>query len=374
MSRRLRVAHVYKDVYPPVVGGIEKHIDLLRRGMPDVESSVVVCSRASRGSIRTSPYGLDVRVAELGPRWLGVPASPGFPWKLRQLEADVLHVHMPNPLGELSGLLAAARRPVVVSYHCDVVRQARFLPIYRPLATACLRRASAVIAGSRRLVESSPILGATDREVDIVPYGVDVAALDPGQVGAAERESLRGRYGSPLVLAVGRLVYYKGIEVLIEAARRLSASVVIVGAGPLEQRLRDQARGVPNVHLVGEVGERDLAGYLAAADCFVLPSTSRAESFGVATLEAQAMGVPAVVTDVGTGTVEAISDGETGLVVPPRDPPALAAAIEEVIGDPARATRMGRAARERAVERHSLAQMAAGVRRIYERVAGSGTS
>jgi glycosyltransferase involved in cell wall biosynthesis len=149
---------------------------------------------------------------------------------------------------------------------------------------------------------------------------------------------------------------------------------VIVGAGPLERRLRELAAGLANVHLAGPVSEDELREHLAAADCFAMASTSRAESFGLATLEAQAMGVPAVVTDVGTGTTEAIEPGETGLVVPPRSPADLRDAIAQVLADPGRAAAMGRAARERVVARHSLRDQAATMREIYAEVAGAAAS
>jgi glycosyltransferase involved in cell wall biosynthesis len=246
------------------------------------------------------------------------------------------------------------------------------MPLYAPLAGACLDRAAVVVAGSRRLAETSPLLAPRAARVRVVPYGVDVERLRPDAVPEAEREAVLTRYCSPLVLAVGRLVYYKGLEHVIAAARTMDAAVAIVGSGPLEGRLRELARGVANVHFTGEVSEDDLRAHLAAASCFVMASTSRAESFGVATLEAQAMGVPAVVTDVGTGTVEAIEPGETGLVVQPGAPEELARAIGEIVEDPVRAAAMGRAARERAVARHSLSEQAARLRELYAEAAGPG--
>lgn len=364
----MRVVHVYKDVFPPVAGGIEKHIDGLRRSMPDVTSHVLVCARAGRTSQARVGTGLEVRVAEPPRRVLSVPLAPSFPLWLRRLDADVVHVHMPNPVGELAALVSARGRPVVVSYHADIVRQARFMALYRPLAGACLDRAAALVVGSRALLGTSPLVAPRSARAQVVPYGVDVERLRPDAVSAEQREAVRRRYGTPLVLAVGRLVYYKGYEDLIEAARGLDASLVIVGGGPLEEHLRELAAGVPNVHLAGPVSEDSLREHLAAADCFAMASNSRAESFGVATLEAQAMGVPAVVTDVGTGTVEAIEPGETGLVVAPGRPADLRAAIASILRDPARAAAMGRAARERAVARHSLPEQAARIRQIYDEI------
>jgi rhamnosyl/mannosyltransferase len=366
----LRVVHVYNDVFPPVVGGIEKHIDLIRKALPDVSTDVLVCARSRHGRRRPCGTGIEVQVPELGPRVWSVPIAPTFPASLRKLHADVVHLHMPNPLGELS-VLTDRRRPIVCSYHADVVRQARAAPVYRPVLQACLARATEIIVGSRRLAETSSFLGPYARRATILPYFVDTDRYSMASVSEEDRATLRSRYGGPIVLAVARLVYYKGLDVLIEAARSLRASVVIVGDGPLAARLQHLANAVANVHMVGEVSEADLLAHLAAADCFVLPSTSRAESFGLATLEAQAMGVPAVVTDVGTGTVEAISPGETGLVVEPGDARALTAAIEAILADPERRRAMGRRARERAVARHSVPAAAAQLSAIYARAAAA---
>jgi glycosyltransferase involved in cell wall biosynthesis len=363
------VLHVYKDVFPPVPGGIEKQIGALRRAMPDVVSNVVVCARGPRTRVTPVDGGLEVAVAEYGPRWLSVPVAPALPRWVGRIGADVIHVHMPYPPGEAAALLARRGRPIVASYHADIVRQARFIPAYRPLVDACLRRSAAVVAATRRLVETSDLLRPHAPKVALIPYGVDVEtyrreAADPGRVA-----EIRRRYGTPLVISVGRLAYYKGHEHLIEAARGLDASVLIVGDGPERERVEALVRGAPNVHLAGEVGERDLVAHLAAADCFVLSSTSRAEAFGIAVTEAQAMSLPAVVTDTGSGTVEAVESGVTGFVAPARDARALRDALAAVLADGSRREAMGRAARERAVSRHSLADRARELSELYRRVA-----
>lgn len=363
-GRQLRVVHVYKDVYPPIAGGIEKHIDTLRRAMPDVTSHVLVAARRPRTSLGRVGTGVEVRVAELG-RVLSVPVAPTFPGWLQRIEADVIHVHMPHPLGELAGLLKAGGRPVVVSYHADIVRQARLLPAYRLLAEACLDRAAEIVAGSHRVVETSPILSHYAAATTVVPYAVDTARYSPAAVSDSIRQALRTRYGRPLVVSIGRLVYYKGFEDLIAAARVVEASFVIVGGGPLESRLRALSDELPNVHLVGAVEEEEIPQYLAAADCFVLASTSRAESFGIATLEAQSMGVPAVVTDVGTGTLEAIAPAETGVVASPGDPRSLAQAIRHVLENDERLKAMGAAGRTRVLRDHGAVLQAERIKRLY---------
>jgi len=340
--------------------------------MPGVTSNVIVGARAPRTEIVEVDGGMEVRVAEFGPRWLSVPVAPTFPLWVRRTEADLVHVHMPNPLGEAAALLAARGRPMVASYHADIVRQARFEPAYRPLLDACLRRSKAVIAGSRGIAETSPALRRHLSKINVIPYGVDVERYRADAVSPERRADLRRRYGEPLVITVGRLVYYKGFEHLVAAARGLEASLVIVGGGAERQRLETLVQDAPNVHLAGELDEPDLVAHLAAADCFALASTSRAESFGIAVAEAQAMSLPSVVTDTGSGTVEAVEDGVTGLVVPPRDAGALRGALRRLLADDELRRAMAAAARDRAVARHSLAARAQEMRELYERVIASG--
>jgi glycosyltransferase involved in cell wall biosynthesis len=362
----VRVVHVYKDIYPPVVGGIERHIDTIRRAMPEIDCDVVVCARSRRTRQRITDHGAEVLVGELG-RILSVPLAPNFPLWLARQRPDIVHLHMPNPTGELSVLLTHRHTPLVVSYHADIDRQAAFNPVYQPLVRACFRRASSILVTSPRMLESSPTLASWTHKAESVPYGVGVNHFDPTRVTAGERERILLRFGSPLILSIGRLVYYKGFEYLIAASRMLDASVVIIGSGPLESHLRMLARDLPRVHIVGEVSEEELTAYLAAADCFVLPSTSRAEGFGIATLEAQAMGVPAVVTDVGTATVEAIAPGRSGFVVSPGSPDELAAACRKIIENPDRRRTMGVAARQHVLDRHSATALAGRLRTVYAR-------
>jgi len=366
----LRILHVYKDVYPTVPGGIERHIDTLRRSVPDVVSNVIVCSRSTRTTVRSVTGGVEVSVGELG-RVLSTPVAPTLALWLRRIPTDVVHMHMPNPAGELAVLLALPDPPLVISYHADIVRQARLLPVYAPLVRRCLRRSAAIVCGSAGIVGSSPFLGSFADKIERIPYAVDLDFFDPDMVDVAQVAAVRARIGTPLVVATGRLVYYKGFERLIELASEIAGSLVIVGGGPLEADLRRKAREHSNVTLTGPVSDNDLRTYLAAADCFVLGSTSHAESFGIATVEAQAMGVPAVVTNVGTGTHEAIRDGVTGHVVPSDDPRQLVAAVNAILLDDRRRAQMAVAARDWACERFALVDAAHAHARLYQRVAAS---
>jgi rhamnosyl/mannosyltransferase len=361
------VLHVYKDVHPDVHGGIERHVDDLRRA-PGIESSVLVASRSRRTRVRGVAGGVEVAVGELG-RVLSAPLAPTFPFWLRRMPADIVHVHLPNPTGEVSALLAAGGRPIVASYHADIVRQAALLPLYAPIVDAVLRRATIVVSGTHALVRTSPLLSRHASRVQVIPYGVDsdrfsAAAADPAAVAA-----LRARFGSRVVVATGRLVYYKGFDRLIRIADDLDASVVIAGGGPLAGELAGLAAGHPRVHLLGDVTDEHLRDVLAAADVFVLPSVNRAESFGISTLEAQSMGLPAVVTDVGTGTVEAIEPDGSGIVVAAGDDRSLVASLRLLLDDAELRARFGRRARERTASEFSLRAISGRWATLYREVA-----
>jgi rhamnosyl/mannosyltransferase len=173
------------------------------------------------------------------------------------------------------------------------------------------------------------------------------------------------------LLFVGRLRYYKGLNYLVDALRAIPrAQLVVVGAGPMERAWRSLAQelGVAErVVFVGEVSDAELPGYYAAADIFVLPASERSEAFGAVQLEAMAAGKPVVCTELGTGTSFVNVNEETGLVVPARDAPALASAINRLIADPMLRARMGAAGRARVLAEFTLDKMVERVMAVYGR-------
>lgn len=370
-----RVLHVYKDVYPPVPGGIERHIDAIRRAVTGRRHDVLVCAHSRSTVRRQTPYGIETHVGQLG-RVLSTPIAPSFPHHLgRERAGAIVHLHMPNPTGELSLLLTGRCGPVVASYHCDIFRQRALIPAYKPLVVACLRRADAVVVGSTGLARNSPLLTAASVATTLVPYAVDVERWAPGTVAKEDVVALRQRFGGDHILAVGRLVSYKGFDRLIRLARRLTLPIVIVGDGPLrgdlEAVIRAERLG-DRVHLAGPVSDEQLAVHLAAAAIFVMASVNRAESFGVATLEAQAAGLAVVATDVGTGTSEAFAAGESGLLVPALDDAALVAAVNDLAAEPERRRAMGDAGRHRVAQRNSFAALGTALEAVYAGVTARG--
>jgi rhamnosyl/mannosyltransferase len=220
---------------------------------------------------------------------------------------------------------------------------------------------------SPRLAATTDALRGHEERIAVVPFGVDADAWRDRPAAADE---IRARYGpGPLVVLLGRLVHYKGAEMLVEAMKDVDATALIVGDGPL--RAEAEARAVQlgvtdRVHFTGEVSDEDRPAYLHAADLFVLPSTNRGEAYGIVQAQAMATGTPSISTEIGTGTSWVNRHDVTGLVVPTRNPAALARAINELLADDDRRAAMGRAAQERVREHLTSERMFDSLRRVYE--------
>lgn len=346
----MRIVHVFKDFYPPLAAGITCYIhdvadEAARRGH-EVEIHVAGV-RHSRREVLAN--GVVVHRHREWGRLLSSPLSPALAAGVRTTVGDVLHVHMPNPVGELGAWRSRGSVPMVASFHSRLGRQRFLEPMYGPLRRAVLRRASIVIVSSEPMARTFEVADFAGK-VEILPYGVS-PRLVPLASGHVHDDGLLR------LLFVGRLVYYKGLDVLLRAiARTRGCTLTIVGVGPLRpelERLRLDLGLGDLVRFAGSVTDDELRGVYATHDVFVLPSNSRAESFGLAMVEAMTSGLPAISTEVGTGTGWVNIDGESGLVVPPGDVDALAAAIARLRSPELRAA-LGAGARSRAGELFSF--------------------
>lgn len=358
----MKIVHVYKDAFPPLVAGITRYIDEVSRASVARGASVdVLVAGVRRSRVDVMPAGQTIRrYAELG-RVLSMPISVPLALAARRAEADVLHVHMPNPIGELGALGTRSPR-IVATFHSQLGRQRWLERVYAPLRERLFARAAAVIVASEPMASAPELLSARDRIV-VVPYGV------PSRFANISRAL--GTDGPMRVLFVGRLVYYKGLDVLLEALDRgvTGWTLTIVGEGPARADLeRDvQQRQVGNrVRFAGRLSDDDLADEYARHDVFVMPSVSRAEAFGIAAIEGMASGLALVSTALGTGTDWINIDGETGLVVKPSDAAGLAHAIDRLAGDRPLLARMQQRAKELADDRFSFDRHMDRLWSIYE--------
>lgn len=352
--------------YPPDRGGMETHLATLcdqLRGRYDMQ--VVVSGHGPRTVVEERD---GIRVTRLATPFhiTSAPVSPGLPAAILAARPDLIHLHLPHP-GAVLGMLASRYAgPLIVTYHSDVVRQRVMSAVFQPFLHRLLARAAAIIVTSQAYADSSPVLQRHRHRCRIVPFGIN--DVMPGRT-AADVQSIRAEHGPRLVLGVGRLVYYKGFDILIEALRLVNARLLLIGDGPLRPALAAQIADAglnDRVSLIGMVP--DTAPFFAAADVFALPSVARSEAFGIVQLEAMAAGTPVVNTALDTGVPWVSRDGESGLTVPPGDAPALAAAIRRLLDDAALRERMGAAGQARARTEFALSLMVTRIQSIYDAV------
>ena len=369
------VLHVYKDYYPPVQGGMEKSIHWMAdqtRG--DFVVRVLVASR-TRSFVDEQIDGVRVvRVGCLG-RVLSSPIAPGFVTWLRRLDSDILHFHMPNPMGELAYLIARPRRGrVVVTYHSDIVRQRLTGLLYAPLQRAFLSRARLIMPTSQRYLETSATLRPHRDRCRVVPLGIPLETYEESESSRAFGGKIRAQTpGKIRIVFLGVLRYYKGLTFLLEAMRDLprEACLCIGGEGPERATLERRAAelGIADrVLFLGELSHDEAVGLLRAGDVFCLPAHLRSEAFGLSQIEAMACGLPVVSTNLPTGVPEVNRDGETGRVVQPANPGALRDALTLLIADPDARRRMGQAGRSRAHALYSARRMGDDLKRAYSQV------
>jgi glycosyltransferase involved in cell wall biosynthesis len=367
--RRPRVLHVGK-YYPPYHGGMETHLHALCTALRDDVDIEVLVANDARETVHERVDGVPVTRLGTVATLASTPFTPGLVREIRRSDADVVHLHFPHPTAIVAWLASGHRGRLVITYHSDVVRQRVLGALFAPVLDRALARASAIVCTSPQYVESSAALRAHRARCHVLPFGVPVEGLVRPDAGAVA--ALRARHGSPLILAVGRLVEYKGFAYLVRAMRDVDAHLVIVGQGPERASLEREiaAAGVAGkVSLVGSVP--DLAPWLHAADIFALPSVMRSEAFGLVQVEAMVCGKPVVNTALDSGVPYVSVHEETGLTVPPRDPAALAAALRRLLADPALRARHGAAGRARAARLFSVGAMRDATLQLYDQLLGT---
>jgi len=366
---RLSVLHIFKVYYPDLFGGTLSVIRDICAGLKDKFAfGLLVCSSSSgRRRIVVDDVPVE-RVRSLGDL-MSLPVAPTYPFRLwrRISQHDLLALHAPFPLADLVFALGFGRkRPLVVHWHADIVTHAAMRRFVEPLIRRTLARAEAIIVSDRALLDETPLLREFADKCHVVPFGIDVSKYDrptPPRLDLKVGHD-RGR----LVLACGRLVPYKGFDVLIRAAVGQSFEVWIVGEGRERARLEALIRelGVGDrVRLLGSVPDRELVKLMYIADVFVMPSVTSAETFGLVQLEAMAAGRPIVNTSLDTAVPHVARDGIEAITVPPGDHEKLAEAIDVLIRDPERRQRMGLAARRRAMTKYSTSLFKQAIEAVY---------
>lgn len=378
----MRVTFLNKYYHPPHLGGIENHLSMLGSGLaalPGVEVAAIVANEG-RETLRGTVGGVDVLRVGRSFAYASTPVAFGMRAAISAATAgenrsDVLHLMFPYPWGEVSWLASGAPGPSVLTYHSDIVRQRLLGAVYRPVLRRVLERVDRILVGSPPMIEHSEVLAPFADKCRVVPFGIETGRFEPTPATLARADELRAGHERPIVLFVGRLIYYKGADVLVRAMRDVDADLVLVGRGPLEPELKALAVSLgiqSRVTFVEPVDDAELAAWYRAASVLCLPSVARSEAYGLVQLEAHASGTPVVSTDLPTGVPWVNRDGETGRVVTPGDARALAEVLSALLADEPERARMGAYARERALADFTVARMVERTLAVYDEIAGPG--
>jgi rhamnosyl/mannosyltransferase len=367
------VLHATKFYYPKV-GGIEWVVQQLAEGVADAGETARVLATVEKGNgNRTVINNVQVTKASSIGVALSVPVAPTYPLHLRRAsrDADIVHFHLPDPLSVTSQVSVGRNTPIkIATYHNDIARQANLLKAYRPVLNQFLRNLDQILVTSPRLRDNSPFLEPYKQKCTVIPLSID---LDEYEEYDGPDFSVPVSGERPVLLFVGRLIYYKGLKYLIDAMIDVDADLLIAGKGPLREDLEARVNEVgvtDKVSFLGYVDDEKLHYCFDCADLFVLPSIASSEGFGIVQLQAMAYGTPVVNTNLPTGVPWVSIDGETGRTVSPKDSAALADGINDLLTDPNRREMYGENARARVREEFSRNQMIERTREVYDQLLG----
>ncbi len=365
----MRILQFYRTSFPDTMGGIEQVINQIARGANKlgVQTDVLSLTRDRAAPVleidgyHAHRSRLDLQIASTG---FSVSVFKHFAQLAKQ--ADVIHYHFPWPFMDLVHFAVRANKPALVTYHSDIIRQKYLLKLYRPLKRSFLGSVDRIVATSPNYLATSEVLKRFSDKLTVIPIGLDKTSYPQP---SSERINFWSRkLGSRFFLFVGVLRYYKGLHYLLAAAQGTDYPIVIVGTGPVEQELKAQAAhlGLCNIHFLGSLYDEDKVALLKLCYGVVFPSHLRSEAFGISLLEGAMFGKPMISCEIGTGTTYINIGGETGLVIPPADPPALRQAMRYLWEHPEQAIDMGRRAEQRYREFFTAEQMVRSYVDLYQ--------
>jgi glycosyltransferase involved in cell wall biosynthesis len=350
VKKPMRVLHFYRTAFPDTMGGIEQVIHQLAVGASQLGIEVDVLSLTPDKAPRTiEQNGYRAHRAHLDFQLSSTGFSLSAFWRFSQLakKADVIHYHFPWPFMDVVHFVTCVKKPTIVTYHSDIIRQKELLSLYRPLKNKFLGSVDSIVATSPNYLATSHVMMNYPDKTSVIPIGLDKAIYPKPSL---DRLSFwKEKFGKKFFLFIGVIRYYKGLHILLEAAQGTDYPIVIVGAGPIEKELKIEVSklGMKAVYFLGYLPDEDKVALLTLCYGVIFPSHLRSEAFGISLLEGAMYGKPMISSEIGTGTTFINIENETGLVVPPSDPIALREAMHYLWKHPEEAAVMGKRAEER---------------------------
>lgn len=338
----MHILHLSK-YYHPYAGGIEQVVKDLSEGSVSIGHQVSVLAINHNGAeiVKAVINGVDVYRCPASFKMNSMDFSLQYINFLRKFiashDVDVVHIHLPNPLANIALLTSGFLGKIVIHWHSDIVKQKISKVFYKPFQSWLLNRADRIICTSPVYANESSDLKSFINKTTAIPIGI----VKNYTVDSVFLDQLKLKYcDKKIIFSLGRLIYYKGFECLIESAKYISDDVIILigGTGPnksILQSLIDKYDLNEKVHLVGFIQDQHLSSYFSICDIFCLPSNEKSEAFGVVQIEAFSYGKPVVSCNIpGSGVPWVNRHGTSGTVVPINDPIALAGAVNDIINEP----------------------------------------
>lgn len=377
----MKVLH-FGRYYSQYFGGTERHVgSLLDCLQHHIQVANVVASEVCRNEVvRRGGYDIH-KLASIG-TLAGTTFCPTMPSYVRRLNArerfDIIHLHFPDPMSHLAYSFLPKGPKLVISWHSDIVRQKKLLTLYQPFLNHIVARADAIIAATPKHFTSSKQMNACQdpKRKHVVHYGVDLGRFEKNEQTKLGVARLAGKYPNRrIIFALGRHVYYKGFDYLIQAMRLLPSDTLLLlgGCGPktLELQQLSAKLGLSDqVIFLGRIPDEELPHYYHGCEIFCMPSVEPSEAFGLVQMEAMACGKPIVCCELNNGVTYLNRSTETGLVVPPRNSEALAAALNELLANEEKRSEYGKEAYARVLQEFTLKQMTEGTLAVYRAVLG----
>lgn len=365
-----KVLHAYKVYHPDADGGVPSAIATLCASTNlDFTNSVLVAR--SQGLAREyQSGGTAVEAVTSFGTLFSTPLAPTYPsaFLKRANASDIAIHHAPFPLIDIIAPRVSKHVSLVVYWHADITNYPLLKKFVSPSILRTLERANRIIVSDRSMISASSSLRSFEAKCSVVPYGADLKFWSTcSEAEEASARLLRARHPR-MILAIGRLVPYKGFASLLHALVNIEGEAVIIGEGPLLTDLRTLARKlgvIDRVTFKGRLEPGEIKAYLYAARVLAFPSSTTAEAFGLVQLEAMATGLPIVNTSLPTAVPKIARHGSEALTVRPNEPDSLAKALEAILSDSELANRLGRAGKARALSEYSQAIYISRIEQIY---------
>lgn len=337
----MKITQLFKIYWPDNGGGIAKVMESIADGLSDYEHQIIVCQDSRHKKSSSCKYnGISVRRCRQLFEVVSTPVSLQFLYdvKKRTKDSDIVIYHFPYPMADLAVLLGMYSGRLVVWWHCGFDKYKMLAMIYQLLVKHTLKKADLILVSSKANIRNSRLLRSFHRKCRVIPFCVSDAYLKKGENYVKKQQ--KEKRGDPCIriLFVGRLVWYKGCDILLRAFARMrnkNCCLILAGNGPLEAQLKSLAASLrlKQVEFTGMISEAEKMKQMQACDFLVLPSVSKAEAFAIVQIEAMAFAKPVINTALQSGVPDVSVDGVTGITVKPGNVRELARAMDKLAGN-----------------------------------------